>query len=375
MSKLRDRLIKIINKKKKITITFVAIVVSATFICSFLLYKKLNKIPKFAGRVAYIKSENLRVRDYHQQKDYLLFQKVGAPEIISWSPLGKYIYTQEGTQLSVFDLANKNKIDTSSLCSFESVSEAKWTGKSDTLTIRDNNKFILCNLDGSKQDFNLKLEYGESILDWVPINNNFVIVLISNKENGSSNFLRLSLGDKTSTEIAKEKGSILGKNNKYLWFAEDRNFIYLTKGSVNRILLDENFNITYKNTVKIGENIQPLGWNLNICAAGRIFIPESKFLVLDKTENKPLVKQISFTAPQKYSSSEKDITLSKGETYWKLAERIFGDGSKWKELYKYNTKREPTQLQIGARIFVPLEEVMTIDQSTIEKLLHTRRVN
>lgn len=356
MHSLKKKIIKFITSKKGIIFTsfvFIAIVAVA--------FALPLQIPKFSGRIAYIRNENLRVRDYSQQRDYLLSKKIGHPEMISWSPLGKYLYTLKDRKISIFDLENKNTLDASTICDFTSIDEAKWTGRSDSLAIRDNNRFALCNLDGSKQNYSLELENNENVLDWVPINKNYIVVLVSNRENNLSKFLRLNLTENSLREIAVEKEDVAGVDNKYLWFAEDRNFVYITKGVVNRILLDESYDIIYKNSVKIGENIQPLGWNLDICVGGMVFIPESKFLVLDKNEGKTLVKQISFTAPQKYSSFEEDIKIERGETYWELAERIFGDGSRWKELYKYNTKREPTQLQIGSRLYVPSEEVKSFE--------------
>ena len=170
MNSLKEKIIKfIISKKRIIFVAFAFIATSAIVFASFLLYQKLNRIPKFSGRVAYFKSENLRIRDYSQQKDYLLFKKVGTPEMISWSPLGKYIYTLKDSKISIFDLENRKILDISTICDFTIVNEAKWAGRSDSLALRDNNKFVLCNLDGSKQNYNLELKNNENILDWVPI--------------------------------------------------------------------------------------------------------------------------------------------------------------------------------------------------------------
>jgi outer membrane protein OmpA-like peptidoglycan-associated protein/LysM repeat protein len=55
--------------------------------------------------------------------------------------------------------------------------------------------------------------------------------------------------------------------------------------------------------------------------------------------------------------STKDYVTKKGDTLWKIAEETYGDGKKWKNIYRFNKDRikDPNKLSAGTKIVIPIE--------------------
>lgn len=49
----------------------------------------------------------------------------------------------------------------------------------------------------------------------------------------------------------------------------------------------------------------------------------------------------------------KSYTVKKGDTLWALAEKYYGDGTKWKLIAKANKIKDPRKLQIGTKLVIP----------------------
>lgn len=59
---------------------------------------------------------------------------------------------------------------------------------------------------------------------------------------------------------------------------------------------------------------------------------------------------------KKDSGESKKHTVKQGDTLWDLADKHYGDGSKWKEIAKANNVTDPRALQIGANLTIPAKE-------------------
>ena len=55
--------------------------------------------------------------------------------------------------------------------------------------------------------------------------------------------------------------------------------------------------------------------------------------------------------------STKEYIVKKGDTLWKIAEDVYGDGKKWKNIYSLNKEciKDPNKLKAGTRIVIPIE--------------------
>lgn len=55
--------------------------------------------------------------------------------------------------------------------------------------------------------------------------------------------------------------------------------------------------------------------------------------------------------------STRDYTVKKGDTLWKIAEKEYGGGYRWKYLYEFNKKiiKNPNKLTVGQKILIPIE--------------------
>ncbi|MBA3446385.1 MAG: LysM peptidoglycan-binding domain-containing protein, partial [Pseudaminobacter sp.] len=42
-----------------------------------------------------------------------------------------------------------------------------------------------------------------------------------------------------------------------------------------------------------------------------------------------------------------------GDNYWKIAEKIYGDGEKWKLISEANPEHQPMKLPVGATLKIP----------------------
>ena len=55
--------------------------------------------------------------------------------------------------------------------------------------------------------------------------------------------------------------------------------------------------------------------------------------------------------------STKEYVTKKNDTLWKIAQDTYGDGKKWKNIYRYNKDRinDPNKLKPGTKIIIPIE--------------------
>lgn len=55
--------------------------------------------------------------------------------------------------------------------------------------------------------------------------------------------------------------------------------------------------------------------------------------------------------------STEDYETKKGDTLWGIAEKYYGDGKKWKNIYRFNKDRikDPNKLKAGVRLVIPIE--------------------
>jgi len=55
--------------------------------------------------------------------------------------------------------------------------------------------------------------------------------------------------------------------------------------------------------------------------------------------------------------SQKEYTIQKGDSFWKIAEKELGSGHRWKYLYELNKDKikNPNKLKAGQKIIIPLE--------------------
>ena len=67
---------------------------------------------------------------------------------------------------------------------------------------------------------------------------------------------------------------------------------------------------------------------------------------LDATQGTTQAATQSATTEQKY-------TLVRGDNYWDLAEKFYGDGAAWKKISEANAGLRPRALPIGREITVP----------------------
>lgn len=55
-------------------------------------------------------------------------------------------------------------------------------------------------------------------------------------------------------------------------------------------------------------------------------------------------------------NDSKKYTIKQGDTLWDLADKNYGDGSRWKEIAKANKITDPRKLMIGQNIVIPAKE-------------------
>jgi len=80
-------------------------------------------------------------------------------------------------------------------------------------------------------------------------------------------------------------------------------------------------------------------------------------LQIGQTINLPSSSNTSNAKPNSSASSniknEGQYTIKKGDTLWLIAEHIYGDGSKFKDIQQCNDNIDPNNLQIGQTIYLP----------------------
>lgn len=55
--------------------------------------------------------------------------------------------------------------------------------------------------------------------------------------------------------------------------------------------------------------------------------------------------------------STKEYVTKKGDTLWKIAQDVYGDGRKWKNIYRFNSEKikDPNKLKAGVKLTIPIE--------------------
>ena len=59
----------------------------------------------------------------------------------------------------------------------------------------------------------------------------------------------------------------------------------------------------------------------------------------------------------KIQVSTKEYVTKKGDTLWKIAEDMYGDGKKWKNIYRFNKDKikDPNRIKAGLKLVIPIE--------------------
>ena len=55
--------------------------------------------------------------------------------------------------------------------------------------------------------------------------------------------------------------------------------------------------------------------------------------------------------------STKEYTIQIGDTFWKIAEKELGSGSRWQSIYELNRNKikGPNKLKVGQKIIIPIK--------------------
>lgn len=79
---------------------------------------------------------------------------------------------------------------------------------------------------------------------------------------------------------------------------------------------------------------------------GAVPVEEGKYMV---------EKEETIESEQKVST--KEYVTKKGDTLWKIAEEIYGNGRKWKNIYRFNKDKikDPNRLKAGVTLTIPIE--------------------
>jgi outer membrane protein OmpA-like peptidoglycan-associated protein/LysM repeat protein len=90
-------------------------------------------------------------------------------------------------------------------------------------------------------------------------------------------------------------------------------------------------------SVTAAEPVQP---------AGSTQIGEGKYLIEKEEKVESEIKV-----------STKEYIAKKGDTLWKIAEDVYGDGKKWKNIYRFNKDsiKDPNKLKPGTKLVIPIE--------------------
>jgi outer membrane protein OmpA-like peptidoglycan-associated protein len=76
-----------------------------------------------------------------------------------------------------------------------------------------------------------------------------------------------------------------------------------------------------------------------------------------KIEEGKYIVEKEETVESEIKVSTKEYITKKGDTLWKIAEDTYGDGKKWKNIYRFNKDRikDPNKLSAGTKIVIPIE--------------------
>lgn len=71
-------------------------------------------------------------------------------------------------------------------------------------------------------------------------------------------------------------------------------------------------------------------------------------------EKRP-AKEEAAALPEKEEVKAKEYTVEKDDSLWKIAQKEYGDGNKWKKIYEYNKDKikNPSKLKPGLIILIP----------------------
>jgi hypothetical protein len=89
-----------------------------------------------------------------------------------------------------------------------------------------------------------------------------------------------------------------------------------------------------------------------------IALKEYRFVSFRKIETKSSNKVTTQSKPKRPSTKEtpKTYTVKKGDSLWKIAKNVYGDGSKWRQIYDANKKvigKNPNLIYPGQRLVIP----------------------
>jgi len=57
--------------------------------------------------------------------------------------------------------------------------------------------------------------------------------------------------------------------------------------------------------------------------------------------------------PTKQPVQINTYTIQRGDTLWSIAQRIYGNGKRWRDIVKANEGLDPTKLRVGQKVILP----------------------
>mgnify|MGYP001287868466 FL=1 len=83
-------------------------------------------------------------------------------------------------------------------------------------------------------------------------------------------------------------------------------------------------------------------------------LKEYSYLNVERSQAPSKASGLKDRPKEKEKGTEaKQYTIKEGDTLWDLADKNYGDGSRWQEIAKANDISDPRTLQIGANILIP----------------------
>jgi putative chitinase len=124
--------------------------------------------------------------------------------------------------------------------------------------------------------------------------------------------------------------------------AEEENIVTIEKNDSLWKIAVKTYNNGYKWTEIARAN--------NLKNPGLLFIGQK--LVLPKIEKTSTITTVKEKAPILNQNSE--YTVVRGDSLWKIAVKVYGDGYKWTEIYRANKNKlnSPDKLEIGMKLLI-----------------------